>query len=316
MSGLLSDTLPFPFMKKRKAESSTAFLSQDMSVFEHEDDASRPAIPAVYSAAVEVTLFRPMLRPIIAKGVGDEGLLLQSAEVSTEDTATDAQLRDAVTRNKPALLRTLLDRRISNKAKNALLSRRSKKKFDDDKPLLSELLHSAAELGLIEIIKMLVQAGADIEAPGSDDCCFKPLLKAVARGEAEVAMILLDLGADANACSSSSSHEETPLQMAVHNNDIKLVLALLKKGALVDFKSPATGGWTALHIAAALNRPTAMSALLKFGANPNNLDADGDTPLTTSCSLGHINCVQLLLAGGADPKQQNQVPLCAISHPK
>ena len=52
---------------------------------------------------------------------------------------------------------------------------------------------------------------------------------------------------------------------------------------------------------AALNQPTQLKALLKAGHSPNARDADGDrTPLHWAAARGHLRCVHVLLAAGAD----------------
>ena len=85
------------------------------------------------------------------------------------------------------------------------------------------------------------------------------------------------------------------------NKDIRAVLSLIKQGADIEAKSSAVG-WTPLHMAAGWNVPKAIAVLVRFGARINDRDEDGDTPLMTACSMCHIDCVQQLLAGGADPK--------------
>ena len=166
-------------------------------------------------------------------------------------------------------------------------------------------LHLAAVLGLTRIIATLAQAGGNIEARAGAQQST-PLLQAAEHGQTAAAISLLDLGANANALDSSGT---TALELAASGNNIRLLIALIKRGAVVDARS-GVNGWTALQCAAGFNRPAAISALVRFGADVNNRDNVGDTPLMTACSLGHIDCVQQLLAGGADPSLQTLVRHC------
>ena len=159
-------------------------------------------------------------------------------------------------------------------------------------------LHMAAEQGLTVVAKMLVWAGADMEARAGVSGDVTPLLLAAANCHTATATALLDLGADPRAADSLGS---TALEIAARSNNVRLMLALIRRGALVDSRS--SSGWTPLHVAAGFNHPTAIATLVRFGASPNTLDNDGDSPLITACSLGHTDCVQQLLDGGADLRQ-------------
>ena len=163
-------------------------------------------------------------------------------------------------------------------------------------------LHIAADEGRTILVKMLVWAGADVEARAGD-MNATPLLVAAANGQTGTALaLLLELGADPNPAGATGT---TALEIAARNNDVRLVLALLQHGAEVDARS--SNGWTPLHAAVGFNHPVAISVLVRYGANANNRDNDGDTPLITACSLGYIDCVQQLLQGGADPRMTTPV---------
>ena len=163
-------------------------------------------------------------------------------------------------------------------------------------------IQHAAENGLSTLAKVIVSAGADIEARTGEHG-NTPLLSAIMSEHRETAVALLELGANPNARDKSGA---SALEMAVRCNDVRLVLALIKNGAFVDCMS--ANGWTPLHVAAGLDHPTAIAALVHFGADPDTCDSDGDTPLITACSLGYSDCVQQLLASGANPNIITQVP--------
>ena len=210
----------------------------------------------------------------------DEGNV-RSSEMTAKLRPNASLLCDAVARNNTQLVKDLLQGGFSVSAR------------DDDG---NTPLHVAAEHGLADLIKMLVAAGADIEAHGGD-MDATALHVAAASGKTAAAMVLLDLGADVNAV---GAYGTTALEIAARNNDVRLMMALIRKGAAVDSRSD--NGWTPLHAATGFNNPMAISVLIRYGADANSRDVDGDTPLITACSMGHLDCVQQLLAGGANPR--------------
>ena len=214
----------------------------------------------------------------------DDGLV-RSDEISGVDHAQEIlSLHEAVCSNNIQLVHALMCAGRCNP---------NSQDSDGNTPL-----HMAAEQGLTVIAKMLVWAGADMEARAGVSGDVTPLLLATVNCHTTTATALLDLGADPRAADSLGS---TALEIAARSNNVRLMLALIRRGALVDSRS--SSGWTPLHVAAGFNHPTAIATLVRFGASPNTLDNDGDSPLITACSLGHTDCVQQLLDGGADLRQ-------------
>jgi ankyrin repeat protein len=68
---------------------------------------------------------------------------------------------------------------------------------------------SVSRGGRVEIVRLLLQAGADVNLR-ADDCGLSALLSAALLGDAEVARLLLDAGADPNL----GSEQFTPLSVA------------------------------------------------------------------------------------------------------
>ena len=75
------------------------------------------------------------------------------------------------------------------------------------------------------IVKLLLEAGASIKSSNSD-----PLIDAVAARNAEVVRLLLEHGADAQM-PDGEEESETPLHLAVYGNDLACVEILLQHGA-------------------------------------------------------------------------------------
>lgn len=95
----------------------------------------------------------------------------------------------------------------------------------DDYPLL----HHAARLNKVDIIRLLIQCGADIEAEGGVLECT-PLLKAARHGSTEAVKTLLDFKADA---SMSDSEGNNCLHRIFYNTDDIEVAETLFKHPLV-----------------------------------------------------------------------------------
>ncbi|KAJ3115470.1 hypothetical protein HDU96_000629 [Phlyctochytrium bullatum] len=105
-------------------------------------------------------------------------------------------------------------------------------------------------------------------------------------------------GFDPNFWSESG---ETPLTIAILNNDKDMIMALVENGAYLDFRVGESQQWkTPLHIAATQNKALAVQTLLSYGAWVNSPDIMGLTPLYYTASLGYAECVERLLIAKAD----------------
>ena len=129
-------------------------------------------------------------------------------------------------------------------------------------------LHWAARDGNVELVQMLVYAGANLEATTRLGG-YTPLHLAARDGRAEVVDALLNAGARAKATTSSGT---TPLMLAAAAGNTAAVTALLHHGADVNARETAKGE-TALMFAAAADRVDAINVLLQHGA---------DTKVTTT----------------------------------
>jgi ankyrin repeat protein len=124
-------------------------------------------------------------------------------------------------------------------------------------------LHWAATHGDVDAARMLMSAGARVEAMTRNGN-YTPLHLAARAGTAAVVKALLEAGANPNAKTTSGG--ASPLHFAAAQGSADVVNALLDKGAAVDGRD---GAWdeTPLMWAAAYNRLDALAALVKHGAN-------------------------------------------------
>ncbi|KAL7472551.1 hypothetical protein ACHAXS_012928 [Conticribra weissflogii] len=127
----------------------------------------------------------------------------------------------------------------------------------------------------------------------------------IAPGSLEVLHLLLERGADVNAC---NKWRETPLLIAANNGHVEAVKALLDAGADPSLCSEA--GWSALTFAAHKGYDEIVGLLLAAGAPVNcRVTEDLSTPLHKACAggkPGHLSSVQQLLEGNADVHALNK----------
>lgn len=169
-------------------------------------------------------------------------------------------------------------------------------------------LKSAVEDGNAEAVKTCLSQGAGVNCQFKDDL-YTPLHTACSSssnsGSLEVLNLLLERGADGNAC---NKWRETPLLIAANNGHRAAVNALLEHGADPSLCSEA--GWSALTFAAHKGYNDIVTLLLLAGAPVNvRVTEDLSTPLHKACAggkSGHLSAVKQLLENGADVHALNK----------
>jgi uncharacterized protein len=188
--------------------------------------------------------------------------------------------------------------------------------FDQWTPLMH-----AAYLGAIQILKLLLQAGANVESidthgrtalilasEAKQNNAITPLLQAGAnpnyqdregntaltyacrKHHAWIAKKLLENGASKNLV------KEFLLMNASRRGAVHDVRKLIEQGAEVNAKY----GDTALTIAAAYDYGDVIDELVHSGADLNLRDSTGFTPLIRAATNGRLENVQFLIKAGAD----------------
>ncbi|PTB65863.1 ankyrin, partial [Trichoderma citrinoviride] len=96
------------------------------------------------------------------------------------------------------------------------------------------VLQSAAESGHMNIVKLLLSAGADVNAEPADDGGGTALRAAAGEGHLDIVKLLLEAGADVNA--EPKGRQETALQVACFKGYLNIVQMLINAGADVNAK--------------------------------------------------------------------------------
>jgi len=122
-----------------------------------------------------------------------------------------------------------------------------------------------------------------------------------AAGDGRVQEVLQFLSDGANIDEKSGAGGYTPLQIAVFRGRADVVQVLLEHGADASVKT--SSGDSVLHIACSGARKTGRGAILRSllqeGANVQDTDKYGRTPLHRAIAYGSIQSLKLLLERGA-----------------
>jgi len=177
-------------------------------------------------------------------------------------------------------------------------------------------LHFAARDGRLEMARILLDAGADIDRRSANGT--GPLVAAITNNHIELALFLVEKGADVNA--ADDFYKRTPLFAAVERRNpdytrdtappvadardpMDLIKVLLERGARPNARvntTPFRGfyqvsanwanfdGQTAFLRAALNGDITLMKLLLAHGADPNLATNDGATPLMAAAGINWV----------------------------
>jgi ankyrin repeat protein len=148
----------------------------------------------------------------------------------------------------------------------------------------------------VAAVGRLLDAGAEIEAVDSEQGATA-LNFAAFYGQNELARLLVDRGANVNCVNRIGT---PPIQTAVAQNNLAMVGMLLDAGARVDVCS---GGLTLLFIASQDGHADMVRLIMQHGADPNARrppEFDHFAPLHAAVHHEHQSVIHALAAGGAD----------------
>lgn len=153
------------------------------------------------------------------------------------------------------------------------------------------------------------------EASPSVESLTGGVLAAAKAGRGEIVILLADRGADLNATDEEGC---TLLAWLVRHGDVASVKTLLNKGANPSAHGKKASA--PLHWAILYGDRTMAVLLLDAGADVNAEDATGMTPLMLAARQGQTEIIEFLLEKGADSAHENErketALLFGINHPK
>ncbi len=162
-------------------------------------------------------------------------------------------------------------------------------------PTFADQIHELAQKGDLQGVKILIEKNPEL-ANAKDKDRRTPLHWACRGVHLEVVKFLVEKGADVNA---EDSNKVVPLHSLSVRNSVEAIELLLAKGANIDAKE--YGGLTALHYAAIYDAADAAALLIKKGADIENRDDYERTPLLLCArERGGPNTTRILLKAGAD----------------
>jgi len=158
-------------------------------------------------------------------------------------------------------------------------------------------LHLASRKGHMDVVRMLVERGADVSAQAEDGTT--PLHLASLYGHVDVARMLVERGADVSAQKKDGT---TPLHWASWNGHVDVARMLVERGA--DVSAQKKGGTTPLHCASLYGHVDVARMLVERGADVSAQKKDGRTPLHWASLYGHVDVARMLVERGADVSAQ------------
>jgi ankyrin repeat protein len=257
-------------------------------------------------------------QPTTAETPSEEAPSSQPMDTDSDDTdddtydeSLDRQIWDATANNDTQMVKELLEKGTNpnvvkddfslliNAVMNEnpamvemLLVEGANVNHADEGSIITPLIE-AASLSSLEIVQMLIQYNADLNAQSDEG--YTPLIRAIRDQQPQNAQALIDAGANVNLANNQG---ETPLIHAIANGDIALVRTLINAGANVNQAD--NKGETPLIHAIENGDVALVRTLIDAGANVNQADNQDITPLMKAAQNGNIEILQLLLDNDAD----------------
>jgi uncharacterized protein len=148
--------------------------------------------------------------------------------------------------------------------------------------------HEACIVGDEGAVRAALAAGQDVNAFAPDG--FTPVALGAFFRHPGIVKLLVDAGADMNL-RSNNAQKVGPLHAAAARNDVQTLELLLVRGA--DPNLPQEKLARPLHSAAANGNTVAVALLLMYGADPNAATEEGERPADMAKKKGHALAARL-----------------------
>jgi ankyrin repeat protein len=166
------------------------------------------------------------------------------------------------------------------------------------------LLHEAAAQGNIPLARLLLDRGVDVDellGGGLGGAERTPLLEATLCGRWEMVRLLLEHGADWRKI----YWDQALITLLWHP---KLQLAR----RIADPNARTERGISLVVLAAIWDEPDILGDLLRRGGLASSMDDEGDTALHIAAAGENSECIELLVAAGADINAKNRAGLTPL----
>lgn len=154
-------------------------------------------------------------------------------------------------------------------------------------------ISAAAQKGYVPIVKLLIKAGAFVDAVNQSGSTA--LIQAAHFGRYEALKLLLEENANPHFANSKGT---TALMRASQEGHVAITRALIDAG--VDVNCRNHEGMNALMLASQRGHADIVMILIEAGASKDEQTAQGSTALMLACKRGHDKCVEVLVAMGAE----------------
>ncbi|MBA8667837.1 ankyrin repeat domain-containing protein [Holosporaceae bacterium 'Namur'] len=161
----------------------------------------------------------------------------------------------------------------------------------------TSLLGISASKGYVDIVKLLLEHGANINSSNiiTSRGVMPALIRAINANKEEVVKVLLSQGADVNIFD--------PLMYAAEIGNIEIVKFLIKYGANIRCRDYQ---YTPLLKASEKGYEDVVKLLLDIGCNYNDSNSYGHTAVLLAAYNGHTNIVKLFLERGISVDWENK----------
>lgn len=160
-------------------------------------------------------------------------------------------------------------------------------------------LHKSARSGHLNLCKMFVLAGADVEATSVKHIKRTPLHDAALKGCTDVCRFLAEVGASVSA---RDRGDLTALHLAARKGHVDVCTCLVQGRADVEAKDRVLR--TPLHCAASEGHLNVCEFLVGAGAEVDVDDTFQATPLHNAALNGHADICKFLVQARASPQSQ------------
>jgi len=230
--------------------------------------------------------------------IAAENLLKQGCDVNRKDAAGFTPLLLAAGLGNPQMVELLLTAGADV--------------FITDSRMGTTALHKAAQSGVVDVAKLLVQRGAfiDAQAPTLGNT---PLLDATWHKHPAMVKYLLEQGARMELTTRFGS---SPMDIARHDNNQEIIRALEERRVF----NAVQGEGQKLMAAVKENDVATVRQLIAEGVDVNEKaplvgsEDDGYTPLLVAARKGFADVVWELLKGGANPRLVDEMIKATPGH--